>query len=63
MLRQMPALDHVFHALADRARPSLLERPLPMSLSAVGQHLAVRVASGQVKAEKVGRVRTCMLDA
>ncbi len=76
MLHQTPALDHVFHALADPARRSMLERlsagpasvselaqPLPMSLSAVGQHLAVLEASGLVKTEKVGRVRTCTLDA
>lgn len=76
MLQQTPALDHVFHALADPARRSMLERlsagpasvselaqPLPMSLSAVGQHLAVLEASGLVKTEKVGRVRTCTLDA
>jgi DNA-binding transcriptional ArsR family regulator len=76
MLQQTPALDHVFHALADPARRSMLERlsagpasvselaqPLPMSLSAVGQHLAVLEASGLVRSEKIGRVRTCTLDA
>lgn len=76
MLHQPPALDQVFHALADPARRGMLERlsagpasvselalPLPMSLSAVGQHLAVLEACGLVKTEKVGRVRTCTLDA
>lgn len=76
MLHQPPTLDHVFHALADPARRGMLERlsagpasvselaqPLPMSLSAVGQHLAVLEACGLVKTEKVGRVRTCTLDA
>lgn len=75
MLQQSPALDHVFHALSDPARRGMLERltrgpasvsqlaePLPMSLSAVVQHLAVLEQSGLVKSEKVGRVRTCTLD-
>jgi DNA-binding transcriptional ArsR family regulator len=70
-----PRLDAVFHALADGARRemvgrlsrgpetvSALAQPLPMSLSAVVQHLAVLEASGLVKSEKVGRVRTCTLD-
>jgi DNA-binding transcriptional ArsR family regulator len=70
-----PRLDAVFHALADGARRAMVGRlsrghatvsalaqPLPMSLSAVVQHLAVLEASGLVKSEKVGRVRTCSLD-
>lgn len=44
------------------ASVSQLAEPLPMSLSAVGQHLAVLEASGLVKSQKVGRVRTCTLD-
>lgn len=75
MLQQSPLLDPVFHALADPARRAMLERltrgpasvsqlaePLPMSLSAVVQHLAVLEAGGLVKSQKVGRVRTCTLD-
>src|SRR5436190_10378654 len=74
MLNQM-ALDQVFHALADPARRGMLERlsrgpatvselaePLPMSLPAVVQHLQVLEASGLVRSEKVGRVRTCRID-
>lgn len=70
-----PPLDAVFHALADPARRGMLERlttgpasvsqlaePLPMSLSAVVQHLAVLEAAGLVRTEKAGRVRTCTLD-
>ena len=70
-----PRLDAVFHALADGARRAMLGRlsrgpatvsalaePLPMSLSAVVQHLAVLEASGLVTSQKVGRVRTCSLD-
>jgi DNA-binding transcriptional ArsR family regulator len=69
-------LDRVFHALADPARRSMLERltrgpasvselarPLQMSLPAVVQHLAVLENSGLVRSEKIGRVRTCELEA
>jgi DNA-binding transcriptional ArsR family regulator len=75
MLQQSPPLDAVFHALADPARRGMLERltvgpasvsqlaePLPMSLSAVVQHLAVLEAAGLVRTQKVGRVRSCTLD-
>ena len=66
-----PALDRVFQALADPTRRDLVERlsrgpasaselarPLPMTLAAVVQHLQVLEASGLVRSEKVGRVRT-----
>lgn len=72
MLNQ--SLDDVFHALADPSRRVMVERlshgpasvselaqPLPMSLPAVVQHLQVLEASGIVRSEKVGRVRTCHL--
>src|SRR5205085_782156 len=62
-------------ALADPGRRLMVERlcsgpasvsqlaePLKMSLSAVVQHLQVLEASGLVKSEKVGRVRTCKLE-
>jgi DNA-binding transcriptional ArsR family regulator len=74
MLNYKPALDQAFHALSDPARRVMVERlakgpasvselakPLPMTLSAVVQHLAVLEASGLVKSQKVGRVRTCRL--
>lgn len=41
------------------ASVSELARPLAMSLPAVVQHLQVLEASGLVRSEKVGRVRTC----
>jgi DNA-binding transcriptional ArsR family regulator len=75
MLQYHPPLDRVFHALADPARRAIVERlsrgpasvsdlaePLPMSLSAVGQHLKVLETSGLVRTEKLGRVRTCRID-
>jgi DNA-binding transcriptional ArsR family regulator len=41
---------------------SQLAEPLPMSLPAVVQHLAVLAAAGLVTSVKVGRVRTCRLE-
>jgi DNA-binding transcriptional ArsR family regulator len=68
-------LDRVFHALADPNRRVIVERlslgpatvtelaePLPMSLSAVVQHLEVLQGSGLVTSAKVGRVRTCRIE-
>ncbi len=65
----------VFHALADPSRRLMIERlsrgpatvselaaPLPMSLPSVVQHLGVLEASGLVRSQKVGRVRTCQLE-
>ena len=75
MLNQIVALDRVFQALADPARRVMIERlargpasvselahPLEMSLPAVLQHLQVLEASGLVRSEKTGRVRTCRID-
>jgi DNA-binding transcriptional ArsR family regulator len=78
MLKQRPQpepVDRVFRALADPNRRILVERlshgpasvselaqPLPMSLPAVVQHLQVLQASGLVRSEKVGRVRTCRIE-
>ncbi len=69
-------LDAMFQALADPSRRRMVERlsrgpasvsqlaePLAMSLPAVVQHLQVLQACGLVKTEKVGRVRSCTLDA
>lgn len=41
------------------ASVSELAQPLAMSLPAVVQHLHVLEASGLVRSEKLGRVRTC----
>jgi DNA-binding transcriptional ArsR family regulator len=75
MLHQSAQLDLMFQALADPTRRVMLERlgrgptsvselakPLAMSLSAVVQHLQILEASGLVRSEKVGRVRTCRID-
>jgi DNA-binding transcriptional ArsR family regulator len=75
MLNQSLTLDTLFQALADPSRRVMVERlsrgpatvsalaePLEMTLSAVVQHLAVLEASGIVRSEKVGRVRTCRIE-
>lgn len=76
MLNYQPApLDLMFQALADPTRRVIVERlcrgsasvselakPLAMSLPAVMQHLQVLEASGLVRSEKVGRVRTCHIE-
>lgn len=74
-MQAAPALDRVFHALADTTRRGMVERlslgpasvselaePFAMSLPAVVQHLAVLEDCGLVRSEKVGRVRTCRMD-
>ena len=75
MPNQLPSLDKVFHALADPTRRGMVERlvrgpasvselsrPLEMSLPAVLQHLQVLEASGLVRSQKAGRVRTCRIE-
>jgi DNA-binding transcriptional ArsR family regulator len=72
------ALDiaRVFSALGDPTRRAIVERvsegpvsvsdlakPLKLTLAAVVQHIQVLEAGGLVRTEKVGRVRTCALQA
>jgi len=76
MINYQVPLDLAFQALADPARRAIVERlskgpasvselakPLPMSLPAVMLHLKVLEESGLVKSSKVGRVRTCRIEA
>jgi DNA-binding transcriptional ArsR family regulator len=76
VLQQSATLDLMFHALADGGRRAMIDRlsrgpasvselaePLDMSLSAVVQHLHVLEASGLVRSEKIGRVRTCRIES
>jgi DNA-binding transcriptional ArsR family regulator len=75
VLNQSTRLDLAFQALADPTRRGLvarlsrapatvseLARPLRMSLPAVMQHLKRLEASGLVRSEKKGRVRTCRVE-
>jgi DNA-binding transcriptional ArsR family regulator len=75
VLKYSVAVDEVLHALADPTRRRIVEelgrgpasvselaKPLPMSLPAVVQHLAVLESCGLVRSQKIGRVRTCRLD-
>jgi DNA-binding transcriptional ArsR family regulator len=75
MLNESSRLDLAFQALADPTRRGMLARlsrapasvselaaPFAMSLPAVMQHLQMLEASGLVRSEKKGRVRTCRLE-
>jgi DNA-binding transcriptional ArsR family regulator len=75
MLNQSSELDLLFQALADPTRRSMIERlsqgpvavselarPFAISLPATMQHLRLLEASGLVRSEKLGRVRTCRLE-
>ena len=74
MLNEAARLDLAFQALADPTRRGMLARlsrgpasvselaqPFRISLPAVMQHLQSLEASGLVRSQKVGRVRTCRL--
>jgi DNA-binding transcriptional ArsR family regulator len=71
MLNDTTTLDRAFQALSDPVRRGMLARlsrgdasvselaaPLSISLPAVLQHLKALEASGLVRSQKVGRVRT-----
>jgi DNA-binding transcriptional ArsR family regulator len=75
VLNDSSKLDRAFQALADPARRGIVARlarepatvselaePLAMSLPAVMQHLQALEASGLIRSEKKGRVRTCRLN-
>ena len=76
MTDKKPNIDRVFQALGDATRRAMLERlsdgpmsvsrlaePFAMSLAAVVQHLQVLEEAGLVKTEKLGRVRSCRVEA
>jgi DNA-binding transcriptional ArsR family regulator len=67
--------ERVFQALGDATRRDMMERltdtalsvsalaaPYDMTLTAVGQHLAILEAAGLIKTEKIGRVRSCAIN-
>jgi DNA-binding transcriptional ArsR family regulator len=66
--------ERVFDALGDRTRRAMLDRlkrgpvsvsqlaaPLGITVTAVGQHVAILEECGLVITEKIGRVRTCRM--
>jgi DNA-binding transcriptional ArsR family regulator len=76
VVNQLADLDRVFQALADPGRRLMIDRlsqgpasvselgkPLTMSLAAVLQHVQVLEASGLVRSQKIGRTRTCSINA
>ena len=76
MLNHPIDLDRVFHALADPTRRAMIERlgrspasvselaqPATISLAAIVQHVQILEACGLVRTEKVGRTRTCRINA
>ena len=76
MKRSSIDMDRLFHALGDPTRRAILDRlterpmsvsqlaePLEVTLTAVAQHLQVLEEVGLVHTEKLGRVRTCRIDA
>ena len=76
MLDYTDQLDRAYSALADPSRRAMLERlalgpasvsqlgePLQMTLAAVVQHVQALEASGLIATAKLGRVRTCTLNA
>ena len=69
-------LDAAFHALADPTRRAVVNRlthgpapvselaaPFAMGLPSFMKHLKVLEDDGLIRSEKIGRVRTCRLDA
>jgi len=76
MTSERASIDRVFHALGDPTRRAILEKvsegpvsvsslakPLRITLAAVVQHVQVLEKSGLVHTTKLGRVRTCRMEA
>jgi len=76
MSRQNRQIDRLFHALGDPTRRAIIDRltdgptsvsrlaePLGVTLTAVAQHLQILEEAGLVHTEKLGRVRTCRMEA
>ena len=74
MLKYLP-IDSCLRALAEPTRRAIVERlsqgpatvsalaePFDTTFAAVVQHLQVLEASGLIRTEKVGRVRTCRIE-
>ena len=70
------ALDSAFHALADPTRRAVVGRlvrgpaavtelasPFAMALPSFMKHLRVLETDGLIRSEKIGRIRTCRINA
>lgn len=70
------SLDAAFHALADPTRRAVLSRltrgpapvkelaePFGMGLSSFLKHLRILEDDGLIRSEKIGRIRTCRVNA
>ena len=75
MPRPKASVHRVFHALGDPTRRAIVEKlaggpisvsllapPLGITVAAVVQHLQILEASGLIRTEKTGRVRTCRIE-
>jgi DNA-binding transcriptional ArsR family regulator len=69
-------INKVFQALGDPTRRAIIDRltagpqsvsrladPLGVTITAVGQHLQILEETGFVRTQKLGRVRSCSLQA
>ena len=76
MTNQQEALDRAFGALSDPTRRAMVMRltsgpasvgelaePFAMAMPTLLQHVRVLEKSGLIETEKIGRVRTCSLQA
>ena len=76
MEHYQPPLDSAFHALADPTRRAVIARlargpapvkelaaPFDMGLPSFMKHLRVLENGGLIASEKIGRVRTCRVNA
>jgi DNA-binding transcriptional ArsR family regulator len=74
MDNNQPALDPIFHALADPTRRAVIQqlgqgsatvselaKSFDMALPSFMKHIGVLEASGLIGSRKIGRVRTCTL--
>ena len=75
-MTEAPTMDNVFRALDDPTRRAIVERiargpasvselaaPFDMSLPAIHQHIQILRDAGIIQSDKLGRTRTCQLDA
>jgi DNA-binding transcriptional ArsR family regulator len=75
MDNQLPALDTIFHALADPTRRAVVQqlgrgtakvsdlaKPFDMALPSFMKHISVLEEAGVITTRKEGRIRSCSLE-